>query len=236
MGGTQGELPGVAAGGRAAAQASQAATSERDKTFRAYAPDQLLLLPPALADWLPEEHLARFIDEVVETVLDLGPIYASYAEARGGSRSRDLARRPCRLCDLSSLPAPKLAGRTSGRSTCSAAGDLDPAGHTGLGVRRTMPRDQEASAYLLLEYARIGDRPCLPAKTERRPASSRFLCPSSRLAERVCSGAPDRRHQGLSSTRHSSAAACYQQACCCRVIPCSRTVRGLVSPRRCRRC
>ena len=84
MGGTQGELPGVAAGGRAAAQASQAATSERDKTFRAYAPDQLLLLPPALADWLPEEHLARFIDEVVETVLDLGPIYASYAEARGG--------------------------------------------------------------------------------------------------------------------------------------------------------
>ena len=41
-------------------------------------------MPPALADWLPEDHLARFIDEVVETVLDLGPIYASYAETRGG--------------------------------------------------------------------------------------------------------------------------------------------------------
>ena len=81
---TQTVLMGVAAGGRPAAQASQPAASEGDKTFRAYAPGQLLLLPPALADWLPEEHLARFIDEVVETVLDLRAIYAAYAEARGG--------------------------------------------------------------------------------------------------------------------------------------------------------
>ena len=81
---THAELPGGRAAGRTPAEASQAATSEGDKTFRAYAPEQLLLMPPALADWLPEDHLARFIDEVVETVLDLGPIYASYAETRGG--------------------------------------------------------------------------------------------------------------------------------------------------------
>ncbi len=29
------------------------------KTFRPYEPDQLLLLPPSLADWVPEDHLAR---------------------------------------------------------------------------------------------------------------------------------------------------------------------------------
>jgi len=76
---------GVAAGGRPAAQASQpAAAREGDKTFRAYAPGQLLLMPPSLADWLPEDHLARFIDEVVETVLDLRALYAAYEEARGG--------------------------------------------------------------------------------------------------------------------------------------------------------
>ena len=85
MSGTQGELPGLAAGARPAAQTSQpAAAREGDKTFRAYEPGQLLLLPPSLADWLPEDHLARFLDEVVETVLDLGALYAAYEEARGG--------------------------------------------------------------------------------------------------------------------------------------------------------
>jgi len=85
MSGTQTVLMGVAAGGRSTAEASPpAVASEGDKTFRAYAPDQLLLMPPSLADWLPEDHLARFIDEVVETVLDLSAIYAAYEEARGG--------------------------------------------------------------------------------------------------------------------------------------------------------
>ena len=40
------------------------------KTFRPYEPDQLLLLPPSLADWVPEDHLARFVSDLVET-LDL---------------------------------------------------------------------------------------------------------------------------------------------------------------------
>ena len=46
---THAELPGGRAAGRTPAEASQAATSEGDKTFRAYAPEQLLLMPPALA-------------------------------------------------------------------------------------------------------------------------------------------------------------------------------------------
>jgi transposase len=52
------------------------------KTFRPYEPDQLLLMPPALADWVPEDHLARFVSDMIET-LDLTAIEDTYAEERG---------------------------------------------------------------------------------------------------------------------------------------------------------
>lgn len=52
------------------------------KTFRPYEPDQMLLMPPSLADWVPEDHLARFVREVVET-LDLRAIEDTYTEERG---------------------------------------------------------------------------------------------------------------------------------------------------------
>ena len=52
------------------------------KTFRPYTPDQLLLLPPALQDWLPEGHLALFISDVVDA-LDLTPILATYDTGDG---------------------------------------------------------------------------------------------------------------------------------------------------------
>jgi transposase len=52
------------------------------KTFRPYDPEQLLLMPPALADWVPEDHLARFVSDVVDT-LDLMAIEETYAEERG---------------------------------------------------------------------------------------------------------------------------------------------------------
>jgi transposase len=55
-----------------------------DKTFRVFAPDQGLLLPPSLDDWLPGEHLARFIAELVDEHLDLSRIQAGYTEVRGG--------------------------------------------------------------------------------------------------------------------------------------------------------
>lgn len=47
------------------------------KTFKTYNPDQAYLLPPNIADWLPEEHLALFISEIVNE-LDLKPIYKNY--------------------------------------------------------------------------------------------------------------------------------------------------------------
>ena len=52
------------------------------KTFRPYAPDQLLLLPPSLREWLPEDHPVYFVNDLVET-LDLQPILSSYEEDRG---------------------------------------------------------------------------------------------------------------------------------------------------------
>jgi transposase len=53
------------------------------KTFRRFDPDQILLMPPSLQEWLPEGHLARFVAELVDEVLDLGPIVADYKEVRG---------------------------------------------------------------------------------------------------------------------------------------------------------
>ena len=46
-------------------------------TFRAYQPDQSLLLPPSPKDWLPEDHLAYFISETVDR-LDLSVLYRCY--------------------------------------------------------------------------------------------------------------------------------------------------------------
>lgn len=55
-----------------------------DKTFRRFTPDQLLLVPPSLDEWLPQEHLARFIADLVDEHLDLSGFYRGYREGRGG--------------------------------------------------------------------------------------------------------------------------------------------------------
>ena len=52
------------------------------RRFRPYHPDQALLLPPLLRDWLPEGHLASFVSDVADT-LDLGPILAVYEQQDG---------------------------------------------------------------------------------------------------------------------------------------------------------
>ena len=53
------------------------------KTYRPYLPEQDLLLPPSLQDWLPEGHLAYFVSDLIDAV-DLGEIEAYYErEDRG---------------------------------------------------------------------------------------------------------------------------------------------------------
>jgi len=53
------------------------------KTFRAYDPDQVLLMAPVLREWVPEGDLAHFVSDVVEHALDLNAIYAAYEDERG---------------------------------------------------------------------------------------------------------------------------------------------------------
>ena len=54
------------------------------KSYRPYDPDQQLLLPQALQEWLPDDHLAYFISDVVDQ-LELSEITARYErERRGG--------------------------------------------------------------------------------------------------------------------------------------------------------
>jgi transposase len=53
------------------------------KTFRVYEPDQLMLMPPAINDWLPDGHVVHFVSEVVEQGLDLSPIFQDYTDPRG---------------------------------------------------------------------------------------------------------------------------------------------------------
>ena len=36
------------------------------KTYRAYLPEQKLLLPPSLQDWLPENHLVYFATSLID--------------------------------------------------------------------------------------------------------------------------------------------------------------------------
>jgi transposase len=52
------------------------------KTFRPYEPNQRLLLPPSLQDWVPDGHLARFVSDMIDT-LDLSEIEEAYTEERG---------------------------------------------------------------------------------------------------------------------------------------------------------
>lgn len=53
------------------------------KTYRPYLPDQAFLLPPSPRDWLPEDHLAYFVSELVDQ-LDLSTILYSYEDEERG--------------------------------------------------------------------------------------------------------------------------------------------------------
>lgn len=58
------------------------------KGYRSYQPDQDLLLPPSLRDWLPEDHLVYFVSDVVDQ-LDLTEIHAVYEKEQRGQPPYD---------------------------------------------------------------------------------------------------------------------------------------------------
>jgi len=53
------------------------------KTYRPYVPEQDLLLPPSLRDWLPADHLVYFVSDVVDA-LDLSAITTVYEDEERG--------------------------------------------------------------------------------------------------------------------------------------------------------
>src|SRR5277367_4503169 len=58
------------------------------KGYRTYLPEQDLLLPPSLRDWLPENHLVHFVGDVVDQ-LDLSNIHSVYEKEKRGQPPYD---------------------------------------------------------------------------------------------------------------------------------------------------
>jgi transposase len=53
------------------------------KSYRPYFPEQDFLLPPSLREWLPENHLAYFVSEMIDQ-LDLSAIESYYEREERG--------------------------------------------------------------------------------------------------------------------------------------------------------
>ncbi|MFZ2159193.1 MAG: IS1182 family transposase [Bradyrhizobium sp.] len=53
------------------------------KTYRPYVPEQDLLLPPSLREWLPEDHLAFFVSDLIDQ-LDVSAITSVYEDEDRG--------------------------------------------------------------------------------------------------------------------------------------------------------
>src|ERR1700730_517515 len=61
------------------------------KGYRTYLPEQDLLLPPSLRQWLDEDHLVYFVSDVVDQ-LDLSAIHAVYEQEKRGQPPYDPRR------------------------------------------------------------------------------------------------------------------------------------------------
>ncbi len=58
------------------------------EVYRPYYPDEELLLPPSLRDWLPEKHPAYFVSDVVDN-LGLSAMDALYGNEKRGQPPYD---------------------------------------------------------------------------------------------------------------------------------------------------
>ena len=72
------------------------------RTFRPYEPDQGLLLPPSLRDWLPEDHLAFFLSDAIDA-LDLSEFEARYGDEGPGNQAFD----PRMMVKVLGTPTPR---------------------------------------------------------------------------------------------------------------------------------
>ena len=88
-------------------------------TFRRYAPDQTLLLPADLREWLPEGHLAHYVSDLVD---GLGSMSFNPGSARTPSHDDPLEdsvlirlteTAPARVASTSALEPPLRTGKSS---------------------------------------------------------------------------------------------------------------------------
>src|SRR5882724_3665262 len=127
------------------------------QVFYPYEPDQTLLLPPSLRDWVPEGHLAHFVSDTVDE-LDLTALYARYAQREDGRGQ--LAYEPRLLLKL--LIYAYAVGLFSSRKIAKAVEELVPLRYLAAGQlpsHRTLARfRQEHSAQfqgLFVQVVRI---------------------------------------------------------------------------------
>ena len=58
------------------------------RSYRRYEPDQALLLPPSLREWLPEDHLVFFIWDAMDA-MELSALEARYGDEGPGNQAFD---------------------------------------------------------------------------------------------------------------------------------------------------
>lgn len=112
------------------------------RSFYPYEPDQTLLFPPSLREWVPEGHLAHFVSDTVDE-LDLKALYDRYEQREDGRGQ--LAYEPRLLLKL--LIYAYAVGLFSSRKIAKAVEELVPlrylaAGH--LPSHRTLARFRQA--------------------------------------------------------------------------------------------
>src|SRR5215831_3586726 len=83
------------------------------KGYRPYLPDQDLLLPPSLREWVAEEHLVYFVSDVVDQ-LDLSAIHVVYGEEKRGQPPYDPRLMTKLLCTRTARACSVRAGSKSG--------------------------------------------------------------------------------------------------------------------------
>jgi transposase len=111
------------------------------QVFHPYEPDQALMFPPSVRDWVPEGHLAHFVSDSVDQ-LDLRALYARYEEREDGRGQ--LAYEP-RLM-LKVVIYAYATGIFSSRKIARAIDDLVPLRYLAAGNRpshRTIARFRE---------------------------------------------------------------------------------------------
>ena len=92
------------------------------RDYRPYEPDQTLMFPPSLRDWLPEDHLAFFLSDTIDS-LDLSAFDKRYGDEGPGIRNlAGLADGCVKLPRATRGPA-HARFRMPGRGCCARGGE-----------------------------------------------------------------------------------------------------------------